>query len=81
MCFSNAILIALIEKRVILTCLNDTCHSYIWIVQNFLQIDLKKIYVYLILISRHNLNQRQQELLFLIRTQKISLTTCSFFKN
>jgi hypothetical protein len=35
MCFSHAFLIALI-KNMILTCLNDTCHFYMWVVRNFL---------------------------------------------
>jgi len=35
MCFSHAILIALIEKYELFTCLKDTCHFYMWVVQNF----------------------------------------------
>jgi hypothetical protein len=37
--------LALMKKYVLLTCLKDTCQSYMWIVENFLQTGLKKILV------------------------------------
>jgi hypothetical protein len=36
MCFLHTFLIPLIKKYVFLTCLNDTCPFYIWVVENLI---------------------------------------------